>query len=141
MVNRNQVVLEARKWVGTPFQDKGRLRGLGVDCVGLILCVMRDLRLNDWVDEFKVYSRQPVGRVAFDLCAERLIQKPIDKLWLGDVLCLRSPIAPVHFGFVSDVGIIHAYAAGKRREVKEHTLGKNWIDRIEGCFSIPGVSE
>jgi cell wall-associated NlpC family hydrolase len=139
MITRQQVVAEARKWLGTPFCDKGRLRGIGVDCVGLVLCVMRDLKLHDWVDEFKVYSAQPVGRMVFEVCAGRLNAKPLASRLPGDVLVFRVPVAPVHVGIVTDVGIIHAYNSGKFPKVVEHVLDVNWLRRVEGCFSIPGV--
>lgn len=139
MATRAQIVAEARKWIDTPFQHQGRLRGLGVDCVGLVLCVMRDLRLHDWVDDFRAYSPQPVSRMVFEICTERLHAKPVAERLPGDVLCFRVPEAPVHVGFVTDIGIIHAYNGGKRKVV-EHGLGQKWLKRIEGCFSIPGVS-
>ena len=138
MVTRAQFVVEARKWMDTPFQHQGRLRGLGVDCVGLVLCVMRDLGLNTWVDDFKVYSSQPVGREVLDACLQRLRVKGVAERLPGDVLCFRVPVAPVHIGIVTEVGIIHAYNGAKRR-VTEHGLSTKWMHRIEGCFSIPGV--
>ena len=139
MITRVQVVAEARKWLGTPFQDKGRQCGRGVDCVGLVLCVMRDLGLHDWVDDFPTYSRQPVGRMVFDICSERLHAKPVAGRQVGDVLCFRVPVAPVHVGILTGPNtIIHAYSAGKQMVV-EHGLGAKWLHRIEGCFSIPGV--
>jgi len=33
---RETVISEARKWRGTPYQHKGRVKGVGVDCGGLI---------------------------------------------------------------------------------------------------------
>ena len=138
MATRAQVVAEARKWLGTPFQHQGRRRGLGVDCVGLVLCIMYDLGINDWLDDFRVYSSQPVGHEVFDVCMERLNAKPVEQRQPGDVLCFRVPESPSHVGMVTDAGIIHAYNGG-RRQVVEHGLDSKWLKRVAGCFSIPGV--
>jgi len=36
---RDQVVEEARSWLKTPYHKNGRLKGVGVDCGTLLLCV------------------------------------------------------------------------------------------------------
>lgn len=36
---REKVIEEARTWKGTPYQHKGRIKGVGVDCGGLLWCV------------------------------------------------------------------------------------------------------
>ncbi len=33
---RTGILAEARSWIGTPYHHKGRLKGVGVDCGGLI---------------------------------------------------------------------------------------------------------
>ena len=38
---REQVVAEARSWLGTPFQHQQALKGVGVDCLTLIIAVYR----------------------------------------------------------------------------------------------------
>ena len=37
---RTDVVAAAREWLGTPFHHQARLRGVGVDCVGLVIGVI-----------------------------------------------------------------------------------------------------
>lgn len=36
---RDAVVAEAASWIGTPYQHRGRLKGIAADCAGLPLCV------------------------------------------------------------------------------------------------------
>ena len=45
MFSRSAIVTEATSWVGTPFQHQGRTKGPhgGVDCVGLIIGVSKNL--------------------------------------------------------------------------------------------------
>ena len=38
-VTGQDVVAEARRWLGTPWRHQARLRGVGVDCGGLVVCV------------------------------------------------------------------------------------------------------
>ena len=142
MVTRQQFVVEARKWLGTPFMHQGRTRGRGVDCVGLVLSVMHDLHLNRWwADaECSVYPRFPVGRRVHEMCQERLTEKPIAQRQPGDVLTLRNPVAPCHMAIVTDKGILHAYGAQTIHKVVEHALSDKWLKRVEGCFAIPGLT-
>jgi len=140
MVTRAQLIREARKWLGTPFQHQGRVRGLGVDCVGLILCVMRDLGLGDYLAAHKAYAAQPVGRLVLEACRAHLAEKPASGRLPGDVLVFRVPVDPVHAALVTERGIIHAAGTlDGRGQVSEVGLDRKWARRIEACFSIPGV--
>lgn len=42
----NAIIQEARTWLGTPFKHQGRLKGQGVDCLGLLVGVAAALRLR-----------------------------------------------------------------------------------------------
>jgi hypothetical protein len=57
------IVEAARSWVGTPFMHQQSLKGVGVDCVGVILGVGRELGIleispEEWAP-FAAYTRQP----------------------------------------------------------------------------------
>ena len=136
-VSRQVVVNQARRWINTPFQHQGRLLSRGVDCVGLVLCVMRDLLLGDWLAEYAVYPEQPVDGPVEKVCRERLIGKPIQAREPGDVLAMRMPVSVCHAAIVTDRGIIHAYSGVGR--VFEHKLNAKWLRRVAGCYAIPGV--
>jgi hypothetical protein len=34
---RQAVIAEARSWIGTPFHDRARVKGAGVDCLQLLI--------------------------------------------------------------------------------------------------------
>lgn len=40
---RERILIEARKWIGTPYHHKGRVLGVGVDCGGLIYEVFKTI--------------------------------------------------------------------------------------------------
>lgn len=41
---RDEVIAEAKTWLGTPYQHKGRVKGVGVDCGGLLYQVYKPWR-------------------------------------------------------------------------------------------------
>ena len=45
MTSRADVVAAALAWTDTPFHHQARLKGVGVDCVGLVIGVARELGL------------------------------------------------------------------------------------------------
>jgi NlpC/P60 family putative phage cell wall peptidase len=142
MVTRQQIVSEARRWRGTPFQHQGRLRGVGVDCVGLVLCVARDLGLGDWCEDYNAYSSQPVSDAVLTECRRRLLEKTVSMTLPGDVLCFRLPRFGTHVGIVTGCmgfpGIVHAYSGGPGRVV-EHFVDAKWRRRIAAAFAFPGL--
>lgn len=46
MVTRNQIISEAKTWIGTPFHYHARIKGVGCDCVGLIIGVSEALGIQ-----------------------------------------------------------------------------------------------
>ena len=150
MVTRQQIVTEARKWIGTQFRHQGRRRGQGVDCVGLALCIGEDLGLHDVAGspllrtDYQRYGSQPTTSIVHDECCARLVRKELKNATIqpGDVLTLRVPILACHVAIVTnlakgELGIVHAYAGSKK--VVEHTLSEKWLHRIEGFFTFPGI--
>lgn len=151
MAKRSQVCEEVRKWRGTPFLHQQRVRGLGVDCVGLVLSVTQDLGLSDRNgvpfdrNDHAGYGPQPVATYVLDTCKRRLLQKPIEQMKPGDVFCMKVPIDPTHTGFIVDgergeFHVVHAYDGGMKRCI-EHVLDTQWRRRIAAVFQIPGVED
>jgi hypothetical protein len=149
MITRDQIVAAARGYLGTPFQDKGRRKGQGMDCVGLILCVCHDLGLDDrhgapvTANLYHDYSGQPAGMFVQQSVAKHLVAKAVPAMQPGDVVTLALPSAPCHVAFVGARGtqltLIHAYSGGGAK-VMENDITPQWKRRIKGCFSIPGVT-
>lgn len=55
-VSLDDIVAEARKWIGVKWQHQGRGRA-GIDCAGLVIRVAQDLGLN--VTDKQGYKRAP----------------------------------------------------------------------------------
>lgn len=143
---RQDVVDEARKWLGTPFHHQGRVLGVGVDCVGLISETGKGLGLtsHDSID----YSREPDGvSLVRELQVAGLIGVSKDEMQMGDVLVFHFKRMPRHVAILSrepgvdgpeDFGkIIHAHM-GVDNAVETH-LARSWMNNISHVFRIPGV--
>ena len=150
MTTREQVVAEARSWLGTPFHHQGRLKGVGVDCAGLIYCVQHELGLichehfiqRDDVAPYLGYGHVPVAGKLQKACAQFLEVIKIGEALPGDVLLFRFEAQPTHLAFVGDyhegrLSIIHAYSLS--RKVIEARLDDAWCARIVSAYRLYGV--
>lgn len=137
----NRVQETAREYIGTRWQHQGRIKGVGIDCIGLIICVAHDLKLSDF--DSSNYSRQPAGdRMHITMAAEMDVV-PREQMAPGDVVLMRFGEEPQHVGIITDIGgrlgIIHAFA--QRRMVVEHGLDDVWDSRIVAVYRFKEVSE
>jgi len=151
VTTRAQIVACARTFLGTPFRHQGRLKGTSLDCIGLPICVGRELGLK--IPDFAFvhngqrinansYAPYPTDDRVLQGMKRYLQEIPRDTIRPGDILCLRTPV-PVHAGIVSDLppglGLIHSHEdAGK---VVEHSLTPDWFYRIAGAFLFPEVED
>lgn len=145
MVTGHDVVRAARLWVGTRFQHQASLRGVGTDCVGLLVGVAYDLGLADARAESRPAALNGYGRAPDPtlllMGAEHYLD-PADGPSLGGVLLMRFHAEPQHFAIVSSLApyrIIHAYAQARR--VVENRLDDLWTSRIVRHYRFPGVTD
>lgn len=133
-----QVVCEARKLIGTPFVNQGRKAGAGCDCIGLPLLVCKSLGVLDSDRIEARYSRRTDGMMKSKI--ERICQPCL--LVEGALLVFKIRATEQHCGIASmnfrgGFNLIHAWdIVGK---VCEHPLSQDWINRIVGCYALPGV--
>lgn len=134
------VVAAARGWLGTPYVHRASLCGSGVDCLGLVRGVWRE-----------VVGPEPWGLPAYDprwdiAGPERLWQAmgryfvPRAEPVPGCVLLFRVQRrgAAKHLGLLSRAGdcpaFIHAYSG---RAVVESGLTAGWRRRLVAAFDYP----
>ncbi len=131
------IIDTARGWLDTPFHHQGRLKGVGVDCIGLVVGVARELGI-DIYDEAG-YGRQPQeGRLRAAL--NEHLQRTLT-LAPGRVVLMQWDVDPMHVGILANhpaggLSLIHAYA--KSRKVVEHALDDVWQARIAAVYIFPG---
>ena len=142
-IHRQDVVDEARTWLGTPYVHQASVKGAGTDCLGLLRGVWRALvgREPEAVPVYSMDWSEPQGEERMWAAARRhLVEKSIADLTAGDVLLFRMRDSGVakHLGIVSGAGdvprFIHAYSG---YGVVENTLSEPWRRRVVACFEFP----
>lgn len=139
-VTRDQIVAEAISWLDTPFHHQARLKGVGVDCVGLVIGTAHALGISghDTVD----YARMPDPVAMRAQLAAHLDEVPFRQLRVGDVLWFRVVHEPQHLGIVIDLEpltMIHAYQRPGVDRVITQRLDGFWRKRIAGCWRFRGI--
>ncbi len=118
--NRQRVVLEARAWLGTPYVQRGRIKGVGCDCATLLIEVYRacgiftseklDVFGQDWFyhateDAYMLRVIRHAPKVAEGILTRSLQAQP------GDIALVRTVNSRVynHGGIVTGwPRVIHA---------------------------------
>ncbi len=141
--NRQDIVDEARDWLGTPYVHQASTKGAGTDCLGLLRGVWR-AQIGQEPEEVPIYSMdwsEPQGEERMWVAAQRhLTEKPIADLAPADVVLFRMRDAGVakHLGIVTGIGavprFIHAYSG---YGVVENALSDPWRRRVVACFEFP----
>ena len=139
MVSRADFVAAAREWLDTPYHHQGRLKGVGVDCGGVLVMLAKQFGLSEY--DATGYKRQPDGSLE-EHCAREMQAIPIAAIQPGDVLSFKWSDRSSHIAIVTAVEeegifILHAYI--KNRKVVEHRLDTAWMTRISGAYHLPGV--
>lgn len=149
MATRTQVVAEARGWTGTRWLHQGRMKGVGVDCINLVIGVGLDTGLitQEGLDnfdnpEYYRYGRSPNGELLLQGCDHFLDRVPMSDLKLGDILIFKFVEEPQHFAIVTEstpIYIIHAFAHA--RKVVEHRFDQTWKDRVVACYRFRNIED
>lgn len=139
MVTRNDIVEKAREYIDTPFVHQGRLKGKGIDCIGLIVGVAKELGLFEY--DHKAYARYSDGTLLMQHMHTVYDLGDIADRQAGDVVIYwvsRQTRHPQHVGILTDNGIIHTYdRVGKVVETHTH---ERWTERMTHCFKWRGVT-
>lgn len=139
---RKKIVELARKYKGVPFRHQGRSIITGVDCAGLVVCIIatlgyqykEDLRYGRNAEKFTLKKEMDLH-----LCK---IKK--HEIQPGDILLMKIDRVPQHVAIVSDyvhggLGMIHCYDRVKK--VVEHRLANVWKARIVQAYEMPDLQE
>jgi NlpC/P60 family putative phage cell wall peptidase len=135
---RDMIIAEARKWIGTPFHHQGRVKGAGVDCVGLCMMVGKALGLVPFNFDYTGYRRTPYSRTLVEAMHESGAVFEVHEPREADILVFRIDQDPQHVAFLTDQDtIIHAYA--QVRKVCEARYDTFWRERYVTAFSFKGI--
>lgn len=138
------VVATARSWLGTPYLHQASLKGVGCDCLGLILGIWSDLTgkiasvPNDYSSAWSEIDRSE--RLLNGL-RKQLIEIDEQENEAGTVaaLRLRRNRAVKHLIILTgNDTFIHAYEGNS---VVENSLSDFWRSRIVARFKLPGCGD
>lgn len=134
------IVETARSYEGTRWQHQGRIKGVGIDCIGLVVETLRELGLTG--ENPSNYGRTPDGVAMRQRLNQHLTPVPFSNRQEGDIILFRFTEAPQHVAFLTTMadgreGIIHAFAGA--RKVVEHGFDDVWKARVVQCFRVPAV--
>ena len=143
MTIAEKALVEAREWIGTPYQHQASVKGLGTDCLGLLRGIWRTVYgaepqavpayTEDWAE--------PDHReVLLEAACRWLTAKDLTGEAPGDVLLFRMRDGSIakHLGLQSRIGshpqFIHSYTG---HGVIESSLSQPWQRRIAARFCFP----
>ena len=106
-MSNDDIVEQARTYIGTKFKDKGRSRKQGIDCIGLCICVLHDLNITK--DDYTAYGRYPKPNQARKVLYNYFDKVSINDIEPGDILYIRMHELPQHFAIYTGYSIIHAF--------------------------------
>ena len=143
VISGSHVYLKARELVGSPYVHQGRMKGVGIDCLGVVIWAAQNLGLD--ITDVSNYPRNPDGTMKDKIAAVC----PTIQIQPGALLVFAISEYPQHCGIVSSyqppyssfgegLGLIHAWDIAD--QVVEHWLNDEWRDRIVGCYGLPGVT-
>jgi len=137
-----RILAEALEWIGTPYRHQGAKKGVGCDCLGLVLGVWRNVYgaapgrpgpyAPDWAeargeDEFLAAARR------------HCLETSVSAMSTGDLVLFRwrAHLTAKHAGIlVSPNRFVHAYQG---QAVLVSALVPQWRRRIAGVFSFPDL--
>jgi len=133
----------ALAYIGVPFSHQGRNPSVAIDCVGLLVCAMRDLGMPTDADR-PTYAKDP----AFGVLEAQLAAAfgppiyggipPTEILQPGDVVAIDFKGETRHVGIVGEhangLSLIHTNFSAQRVTVAH--LNDKWRRRIRGVYRM-----
>lgn len=144
MIARAEIVVAARRWLGTPYAHQASLIHVGCDCLGLVRGVWREV-MGDEPEAPPAYTQdwaEALGAETLFEAAHRHF-RPVDlnEFREGDILIFRfrDHLPAKHLGVAtSRIHMVHAHAGACVAEV---AIGPHWVKRLAAAFAFPGVTD
>ena len=136
MISIDQLVSQARSYLGVPYRHHGRCRK-GLDCIGLFVACAEDLGIQVWDDLTYTLKVNPKHLLAgLGQYTEKDV-RPILSPGRMALMQFSGEAGITHTALITDKGLLHAY--NKRRSVVEHRINDQWKKRIIRTYRINGV--
>ncbi len=117
MLTADSFIAAARAYLGVPWRHQGRSR-FGIDCVGLLVCVARDLGIR--IEDMRAYEREPRAHDLARMLRRHCVARRPAAARPGDIAVMGRPAT--HVGILTDgfapFGLIHVPIDGDCVEVR-----------------------
>lgn len=134
------IIKEALEWLGTPYKHESRLKGVGCDCIGLVIGVWEKVFGESIPIDIPKYSPDWNDHKMDDPMvkqAARVMKRvPVNALKPSNVIVFRmNPnMAAKHCGIlISDKQFIHSYS---RSSVRLENMTQSWKRKIVAGFEM-----
>ncbi len=131
-MGRSRLLREIHDWIGTPFHHQARRKGVGCDCIGLIIGVATALGIK--VDDYRAYPVIGDPVMLIKKLREHADEVSPEQMKPGDIIVFKLQKRPVHAAFYVGDGIVHTYYSA--RKVVKHDLSPKWANRIYKVFRM-----
>jgi len=133
----------ARSYLGTPFRHQGRKPGMGLDCVGVLVCAGRaeGIEVTD-TPNYRRHADWATFTAKFNENAD-WVGNSLDALEPGRIIILRDGKYQTHCAVIGTdpvdgaFTIVHAYEP--RGKVVEERITEDWRSRIVGVYKLRGL--
>lgn len=129
---RQAAVAAARFCVGTPFRPQGRVPGLGLDCVGVVVVAATAAGV---VVDLPPYALSGEHERALVAALRHHGCRPVVDASDGDILVMAPSPRHRHLGIVTPAGLVHAHAGLGR--VVEGPIDPAWA--MLAAWRLPGA--
>lgn len=133
-MNKQDIVNEARQWLGTPFHHQASLKGVGTDCYGLIRGVANNLGIARDHNPITNYSRVPNGDME-KIILQHCTKIPVRDRQAGDIINFAWGKEPQHLGILTEKDtVIHAYGYEDHGKVVETSFVGRHLRAVRGIY-------
>ena len=142
VLSRQDIVAEARSWIGTPYRHQASLKGVGCDCLGLVRGVWRAV-MGEEPERAPPYAPDWAEAMQSEQLAEaagrHLVAINCAVFREGDVLLFRwrANLPAKHAAIVTAPDkMVHAHDGAAVAEV---AIAPWWRRRLAFAFCFPGL--
>ena len=128
MPTPNELIAEARTWLGTPFHPNQHVKFLGADCVGLIYGIGAACGIT-FPERRTVYPMRPDGTLKPYLDKHLIMQTEAGP---ADILLMAFDSEPHHLALYTGSTIIHSYV--RVRKCIEQPMADIWWPKVCGIY-------
>jgi len=135
MITQQELIDAARQWVGVKYMHQGRTR-FGIDCIGLIIEVGKEVGILPQEFDQVNYSRLPTSKSQLlseiaARCEQTKTPEP------ASLLVIQWTREPYHVAICTGTTLIHSSATVGR--VVEHGYRPPWPALTLSSWRLPGV--